>query len=270
MPTRDEFIETLAETLGEFRLHTERVGDTLNVSQGKSRLATKANLDLNPILTRLEAAPDADTDRLMGGFASGVKAVLAEPKNSKADSWSFELTAGRMVANLEADTFLEGVEAAGQKPAWYTRFSDELILVTMIELDRGFRVLTAEQVQGWGVTDDRVYSAARSMLFHKTRNTSLRQNDPRPSVHHIKVGDGYDAARAIVATDAFFTELDEASFRFSAPHQDILLYVQGTDDETLQALKEATQQAYNDAEYPLSTQIYQLQIGRPATAASVA
>ena len=270
MPSRDDLIEAAAQALRELRLEAERIGDTLNVTQGRGRMAVKANLDMDPLLERLDGVADpVERARHLGGFASGVKGVLAEPPRSKAREWTYEMTAGRMLPNLESDAFLLGVAAASEDEAWHTRFSEDLILTVYVELDRGLRVLTRQQVEAWGATDDRIYSAARSMLFHKTRQARRAPLEQTPRVHELRVGDGFDAARSIVVTEVFFTELDEASFRFAAPHQDALLYVQGTDDEALTQLQAATQAAYAEADYPLSPRLYRLDGNRPATATAV-
>lgn len=266
MTTRDELIAAIADALGEHRVSTERIGDTLNATLGKGLMASKANLDLAPVLEHLEGVAPEALPRQIAGFASGVRAVMLEPKRSKASQWTYEETAGRMLPNLEVDTFVLGAEAAGQETPWHARFSDELLLTVYIQLDRGLRLVTLPQMERWGATDDRIYSAARSMLFHRTRDAQLAPHEDLAHVRRVRVGDGYDAVRSIVLTDVFFADLDESSFRFSAPHQDLLLYVQGDDEERLAQLREATRRAFEGADYPLSDAIYSLEAGRPITA----
>lgn len=266
MSARETHIEAISDALGARRLEVERIGDTLNVKDGPGRFASKANLDLEPILDVLGDADEANQRRLIAGFVNGVKTVLAEPPRSKAGDWTYEQTAGRVMPNLEVDTYLLGVKAAGMEEPWHVRFSDDLLLVITIELDRGYRPLTQAQVDAWGATSDRVYSAARSMLFHKTRDVRLRKDEPSPGVHMVKLGDGHDAARSIVLTEVFFSELDEGTFRFGTPNQDMLYYVQSLDEETLEALASATREAYEASDYPLSSALFELQPTRPATA----
>ena len=103
------------------------------------------------------------------------------------------------------------------------------------------------------------------MLFHKTRDVRLRQDDPAPGVHTVKLGDGHDAARSIVLTEVFFSELDEGTFRFSTPNQDLLYYVQALDEKTLEALAQATREAYEASDYPLSSELFELAPTRGTT-----
>lgn len=269
MSNRETHIEAITGALLGRRLEVERIGDTLNVKAGPGRFASKANIDLEPILTALADAQENQHTRMIGGFASGVKTAISEPPRSKANDWTYEQCAGRMMPNLEVDTYLLGVEAAGFDEPWHVRFSEDLLLVITIELDRGYRPLTQSQVDAWGATGDRVYSAARSMLFHKTRDVRLRHNDPREGVHTVKLGDGHDAARGIVLTEVFFSDLDESTFRFTAPSQDLLYYVQDLSDETLRALEEATEETYLSTDYPLSRHIFELQPTRPASAKAI-
>ena len=270
MSARETHIEAISDALVARRLEVERIGDTLNVKDGPGRFASKANLDLEPILSALGEANETNHRRMIAGFVNGVKTVLAEPPRSKASEWTYQQTAGRVMPNLEVDTYLMGAKAAGSEEPWHVRFSEDLLLVITIELDRGYRPLTQAQVEAWGTTSDRIYSAARSMLFHKTRDVRLRQDDPAPGVHTVKLGDGHDAARSIVLTEVFFSELDEGTFRFSTPNQDLLYYVQALDEKTLEALAQATREAYEASDYPLSSELFELAPTRPASAKALA
>ena len=258
---RDALIDGIAKALEDQKVTVERMGDTLNAKVGMGLTAHKANLDLEPLLARLESEPEARHARLIAGFVSGVKGVLLEPSRSKAGNWSYSLSAGRMVPTLEVDTFALGVQAASGEEAWTMPFAGDLVIGCMVELDRGRRALTKPQVERWGATDDRVYSAARSMLFHRTRESYAKPQASEAGVHSLKVGDGYDAMRGFILTDLYYAELDESRFRFAAPHPDTILY---TDDaSSYDALAAATRDAHAEAEYPLSDLVYRLE-GRSA------
>ena len=269
MSAREHLIDAITQTLTARKLDVERIGDTLNVKDGPGRLASKVNVDLGGIIERLGQRPEQEHARQLAGFVSGVRAVLAEPARSKAAQWTYEQTAGRIAPTVEVDTFVLGVQATGLGTPWHVVFGEDLVLVILISLDRGWRPLMREQLERWEVSDDRVYSAARSMLYHKTREVQLRAHEGAEGVFVAKVGDGYDAARGIVLTEVFFSDLSESTFRFGIPHQDTFFYVQSLDEQTLASLRRATREAYEEADYPLSASIFELAGTRPMTATPV-
>lgn len=276
LPDRQDLLQKIITGLRHRRLEVERVGDTLNLASGAGRMAHKANLDPEPFFAWLQAREVSEAEatrelsRQLGGYLRGVELVLSEPVNSPASRWSYEQSAGRMTNAIEVEGFIHGVEAAteGERP-WHAPFAEGLIQVVTLSLDRGMRPLTERQVEAWGATDDRVFSAARSMLYHKTRDAELTPHPEEPGVFQVTQGDGFDAARCLVLPDVFFLELDEASFRFALPSPDLLLYTQAREDqpERLTALARAAKSAHDSEEYPLSAKTYKLAGGRPTTAA---
>ena len=267
---RDEVIETLRGR----RLSVEPVqgdqGPRLEVTQGRGLMARRASLDLAPLASWLEDRPPHQRARHIAGYASGVKGVMLEPARSKASSWSFNETAGRLLPNIEVASFGLGVRAAsadaeGGGDAFTLPFHDDLIVAYYIQLDMGLRVLTRPQVEAWGATEDRVVTAARSLLFHKTRDAAWRPLEGHPSVQRISVGDSYDAARALVLADAFFSEVDDG-FHLALPSQDELLLVTSEDEAHIEALKAATHDAYSRSDYPLTTALFSLEKGHPVPA----
>lgn len=258
----NEWLKQLNDALVERRLDVTEVDGTLNVSQGVGISAHKTNIDPSALFDRLEGA-DAP-ERLIAGYANGVKGVLMEPKRSRATEWTFEKTAGRLMPNLEVDTFALGVEAATSgDPAFVQPFLDDLVIAFYIELDLGMRVLTQSQFDGWTATPERIYSGARSMLFHRTRETPWKHWEEAPQLKYIARSDSYDAARCLVFADAYFTELQD-DLRFSLPSQDTFLF--SPDGEDLDALKAQTQRIHAEAETPLSTRLFAFSNGRPVPA----
>lgn len=266
MSARETHIEAITAALRHNKITIERIGDTLNAKKGMGRMATRANLDLEEILARLEGSDEADRAHHVAAFTSGALAVLSEPAYSRAHEWTYEQTAGRMMLNIEGAAFAAGVRAASTDEPWFEPLDHELIVVTYIELDRGYRVITQAQVEAWGATSDRIFSAGRSMLYHKSREVRLVALDGATQVTKVSRGDGYDSARALVLPEVFYIEIDEPKFRFAIPHQDLLLYIQSEDDEALEALEAAATAAWSAADYPLSRSIYSLEPGRPPRA----
>ncbi len=261
MATHDAWFERLEDLLVARRAEIDRVGDTLNVKVGRSITAARANVDPAALFDVLEGAPAEQHRRLIAGFASGVHQVLLEPKRSKASEWGFEEAAGRLVPNVEVHTFRLGAEAAGAAP-WTQEFHEDLVVGYFIDLDVGVRVLTEAQFEQWPASAGRVTAAARSMLFHKSRDLKPTKLDAFDGVELIHVGDSYDAMRSIVVADLFFSEFDD-SFRFAMPTQDALLFVRGHAEAQLDALRAATDARFEAADYPLSRSIYAFETGKP-------
>ncbi len=256
-----DHLHELTEVLRSRRLEVDLVEDTLNVSQGTGIMAHKAHLDPRPLLDIL-SDDEAHRRRQIAAYASGVKHVLLEPARSKAAQWDFIKSAGGLLPGLHVSTFELGVEAAAGESPWTLDFPGDLIVAYFIKLDRGIRVLTAPQVQRWDVSDDRITSAARSLLFHNTRHQTFQPFGDTQSVRRLHAGDGHDAARCLVIADAFYTEID-SGFRFSLPTPDHFLCVFNNNDETMAELSAATKEVYRDADYPLSETLFRFESGRP-------
>ena len=251
----------ISEALAAQRLGVERVEDTFNVSQGTGISAHKAHIDPLPFVESLSAAADSRR-RQIHGFASGIKHVLLEPKRSRANQWSFVDSAGRLVPTVQSRDFVSGVGQAAESPAWALPFVDDLFFVYLLELDMGLRVVTEDQVEFWGVSQDRITSAARSLLYHKSRNLKFKPFDDDPLVHRMKAGDGLDAARCLVVGDLFYTEIGDG-FRFSLPSPDHFLCTFDAAPESIQALQKKTNAVCEDQDYYLTNQIFRFDVGKP-------
>ena len=249
-------IDTLQRYLEKRKLHVERQPDGLKVTQGSGILAQSAVINADDLL---QSAPSDEVAcrRHLQAWTAGVKHVLLEPSRSKADEWSFVDSAGRLLPLIMPRTYLQGVEAAAGHPPWSEPFVDDLHLLFLIRLDRGLRVLTTDQTTRWGVSDDRIRSAARSLLFHRTRDLSFKDVEDFSGVQRLKAGDGHDAARCQVVADAFFSEVG-SGFRFSIPSPDHFLCTFGDDDHQLH---QATNTIYGDVDLPLSPRIFEFRTG---------
>lgn len=273
MTSKESILDALKTALEAQRIKVDVIGGLLNLARGSGLTMSKANIDPDTLIERLANVDDPQTSqRLLAGYVSGVSLTLMEPPNSKANAMSYEQIAGRMMPNIEVDTYILGVKAACGHEPWHVLFSEGLIQVVYLNLDRGMRPLTQDQVERWGATDDRIFSAARSMLFHKTRHALIEPVDAEhPHVKRVTMGDGYDAARGMVLTDVFFYELNEQSFRFAMPSQNVILFTELANDEPerIEDLKNATKDLFNQTDYPLSTEVYTLNETRPMTASPI-
>lgn len=262
MSDDQEFIQSLESALVNRRVDVSRVEQTLDVSAGQGITAAQANIDPAPLFSELRRVDEARRERLVEGYASGVKHVLLEPKRSDADEWGFTESAGRLVPNVEVYTFELGAEAAAGEPAWTTSFFEDLVVGYILELDVGMRVLTESQFEDWQATSDRVEAAARSILYHKSQNLKPQALEEFEGVEKLSAGDGYDAMRAIVVSDLFFGEFSD-DFRFSMPTQDALLFVRDDEASSVAALREATDALVEEAAYAISRSVYGFELGKP-------
>lgn len=187
------------------------------------------------------------------GFVSGVDLVLSETPGHKARSWGFVEAAGRLIPTVQPWTFGVGHQAAcGLKP-WSVPFEGWLRTYYLLELDFGFCALTQEQVQRWGVSQDRVTSAGRSLLFHKSWEAQpTPEQEWEVYTHH----DGHNAARALVLADMDYPRARKGLY-FAMPSPDRLMVMdQYQGPEALQRFTQAAQDALAQAKVPLSDTIY--------------
>lgn len=254
-------LQKIQEALRQTGLAVELVANTFNVSQGVGILASKANIDPTSLLEQLSEIPERRRWQI-AGYARGVKHVLLEPSRSDADHWSFVESAGSLLPSLEASTFILGAQAAAGTLPWTLPFAEDLTIVYLMHLRRGLRVLTAQQVQNWGVSQDRITSGARSLLYHRTRDLKPQIYDGFSQVRRIKAGDGHDAARYQVIADVFYTEVG-AAFSFSFPTPDHFLCTFDSTPAAIVELREATSQTYASAPNPLTDSVFRYEQGKP-------
>lgn len=241
-------MEQIIRALANQGIEAKRFESTINARFGDGIHEHRVNLLLPNGLEE-----DSENSRL--AFARGVRAVLSESPRSRAGKWSFEQSAGRLFPSVESHRFAEGVRAASGSLPFAIPLSRELEYVFYIEADQGRRILTQHQAQTWGVTEDRIYSAARSMLFHRTRN--LKWESCEGPVLMVKAGDGYEAARGLVFSDAYFAETTE-DFRVAIPETTTYLFVKDSSAESVDALKSLALKTFNESSSPLSTAIFAL------------
>ena len=259
--TTDNYLTELIDALQIRRVTVERKGHIFDVKKGTGIMAHESTFDAGPLLEELKDH-QLPRRRQIAAFASGVHHVLLEPSRSQASQWDFVESTGGLIPGIHAPGFEQGVEAAAGESAWTVDFFGDLRIAYFIKLDRGMRVLTKPQVERWGVSDDRITSAARSILFHNTRNLDFQTFDDGAYVKQLRSGDGHDATRCLVVGDAFFGDID-AGFRFTMPSPDHFLAVMDATAESTEELRQTTESTYQDVDYPLSTQVFRFETGKP-------
>src|SRR5699024_1147162 len=100
--------------------------------------------------------------------ARGIMAVLNEPANSDAATWSFIDCTPVIAPCAEGPGFEEGVRAADGETPFYQPYVGDLRLAYYVDLDEGQRLLTQAQVDAWGVHPERIEKAGLSILFHRS------------------------------------------------------------------------------------------------------
>lgn len=256
-------IEELLDALTARRLAAQEIAGTLNVRAGTGPLARAANLDPTPTLAWIAARPQERRAQDIASWASGVATAMAEPARSDARGWSFVEAAGSIFPTIEGAAYTHGVRDVTGEDAWVQPLGDSgLVVGWILRLRRGIRPLTAAHVEDWNVTVDRVLAAGRSLLYHSTQGRSWSPTDAQ-DVLALRLGDGHDAARLLIAEDFFFGEVD-GRWRFAIPHQDALLAVRSP--EHLDALRTAAAREASAAAYPLDPGCWMLRAGRPQPA----
>ncbi|TXD37636.1 hypothetical protein FRC98_08075 [Lujinxingia vulgaris] len=258
----NDYLAYIAESLRLANLQPSEVAGTFNVAMGRGPSARKANVDPGALIELLQQSDDDQIKPLISGFVSGVEHALLEPRHSKAAEWNFVESAGALMPIYQPPSFPMGVEAVHGQPAWVQCVSDEVVCAFVIRISPGLRVVTADQFERWGATGDRVFSGARSMLFHRTRELQTRQFEDFLHVRRLHAGDGHDAARAMVYADAFYTQVGPG-LRFSMPSPDHLLVIHEAGEGNLEQLRAATDEVFETSDTPLSRAIFGFERSRP-------
>lgn len=237
----------LEDALSSFRLTVGPVADGLRVSHGKGPRARAAVI----VPERVPARERAD----FVAYAAGLKAALARPLLTAVADWEFTEIAGRLVPTVERAAFREGFLDGGGGVPWEKPFAGEgstLRVHYYVELDQGHQLLSQAQVQAWGVTDDRVMSAARSLLFHKTMQGEPEKHES--GADWYRLGDGYDAARALALPDIDYARARKGIVCATPTPYDLLF----TDFQGLDRgrFAEAVAALFGASDYPLSRQLY--------------
>ena len=253
------------------RTRLERAGLTVNedssqsewrVSRGGDPFEATGTFDPDPLLQRISSVPTDDREPFVSAVVRGIVEVLYEPDESDAAQWEFDRAAGAILPTLERPGFEVGASAVSGEDIRRESFEADLFVTYRILLDAGKRVLTDGQFEGWNASADRVSSAARSLLFHRSRDaepTPLAEDGP---VEQFAMNDGHDAARLTVIEDLMFGEFDSSS-RLAIPTADTLLFVRNGDEESVRTLRSTCKEQYDASDHPLTRKLFQFRRSKP-------
>jgi hypothetical protein len=233
----------IVQALEGFRLTVEETGDGLRVVHGAGRDARVA-----------EVCPGVVSAEDCVAYAAGVKAALGRPVLTAVSSWEFTEVAGRLVPTVERLAFQDGFRDGGGGAPWERPFGgagSDLCVHYYVELDRGHQLLTKAQVGTWGVTDDRITSASRSLLYHKTMQGEPARHESGLECYGLR--DGYDASRALILPDLDYHRT-RAGVLVAVPSPHLLLFADVAGG--LGLLSTVAAEEFAAAKYPLSRRLF--------------
>lgn len=236
-------------------------GEALNASLGGGLAARRVSLDPSGPIASVAGLDDDATRLALTSWARGVYGVLAEPKNSRGAEMTFMDAAKCVAASLEGPLFADGVRDAGGEAPWLRPFSSDLVVAYWLELDQGVRVVPGAQVDSWGVHPERVEKAAVSILFHRTRFGDLAPLDGTDDVDCFRVGDGYDAGRALILDSWDYPRCRSGAW-FATPSADLLVVSRDLEHPPRDTFQAVVDGLWASAEQPLSRAVGAFRDGR--------
>ncbi len=250
----------LAELLSAHDVTATADGAGLDAAAGSGLQRRTARLETGPVLAALAALPPRRALAAGHAWARGVAGVLCEPARSRDAEMSWRDATSRVLPRVELPLFDVGVRDAGGDAPFAGPDLGPLVVRYLLELDVGQRVVTAAQVDAWGVHPERVQKAAVSLLFHRTRFGDLAPTQTSEHVDAFTVGDGLDAARLTIL-DAWDYPRCRAGARVAVPNPDTLLVSRSLgepDDDAFAALVAAR---HAESDEPLSDVVMRFEDG---------
>ncbi len=196
-------------------------------------------------------------------FARGVAAALAEPTNSTGAEESFASAAATLTPSLEGPLFASGAFAAGADTPFLVPFAEGVAVAYQFELDLGVRLIRESQVALWGVHPNRIEKAALSILFHRSWGAETTPVEDGSVIERYGLGDGNDAARALVLDNLFFSRCRDG-LTFAAPASDALLIADGVTPQIVEAVGNAAERLSAASDCPLPVSVMRYVDGRLA------
>lgn len=209
------------------------------------------------LLRYLELTPDARRAPVVRAFVAGASAVIRVPM---VRGLTFTSVAGGILPRVVHEGYLEGHRAASGRQAYSLQWAPGLQVAIAIEDAYGFAVLTTARAESWGVTQDRITSAARSNLYHLTASVAPSRVALPVAYEVISTGDSFDSGRTLLFNDLHWERADRG-FAFAVPSQDALLMAAGTTDEEIATLAQAAESRWAEADSPVCSGVF-LQRGR--------
>jgi hypothetical protein len=240
-------IEGLTQLLQRVRMGLERVpGDGAQapwIVTWEGRRYPVAQVPLADVEPACEAA------ELMAVAAAFEAAVKAPDRRVAGET--FRAGAAGLLPKIERRRFAAAYDAVvrgrggdeAQRLLWQP-FGDELIAAYVEDQGWKFSYMTRGRFDGWDTTLGAVHAGARSNLYHRAA-LDWRARE-------VAHGDGYDAARAVLAEDVFYDRGTVGGIELAVPGRDLLMVAamgEGLDPRRVAA-------AYAEAAYPIAPSIY--------------
>ncbi|MGM0575247.1 MAG: hypothetical protein ACQEXJ_05915 [Myxococcota bacterium] len=224
----------------ELRALLESVRLTLEESDGGWIVGYDKERHPVPALPLDDLDPEARRAELIA-VAAGIEAAVKYP--GRTVDQPFVEGGGALLPRIERRSYvdaytavLRGRDAAEGEQIHARDFGAGLSVVYVRDEGWRFEPVTRDQVERWGISPGTVDAGARSNLYHRA--------EVPWDVAEVHLGDGYDAARAVLTSDVFYQLGDASGIPIAIPDRDHLLVGDG-------ATAEATTRAYEGAAYPL-------------------
>lgn len=228
-------IERLQTLLKQVRL--ELTDDARAVVWEGRRTELKGALPLDDI------DPDAEAAELMA-VAAAIEAAVKYPARDVPGE-ELRTGAAALLPKLERKRFALTYDAVCASDALlWSDFGGGLATCYVEDQGWKFQYMGQRRFAGWDTTIGTVHSVARSNLYHRAALDY--------QAREIALGDGYDAARAIIVGDVFYDRDGPDGIVFAVPARDLLMVAA----PGRPLVREAVQQAYAQAKYPLSPEVF--------------
>lgn len=212
------------------------------------------------VASACEAPRDVDSMAWSASFSRGFLAQWRHRDPRDPAKRSFVDAAGSLVATLEGGGFRAGVLAAGGPEPWLWPLTAGVDIAFYQEVEDGLCLLSGDRVRSWGVSEERVYKAALSVLFYKTSYAAPERVAMDADYETYRVGDGFDAARALLLEMLDYGRA-RAGLLFAVPDAEELLFVPDLGGDHAEAFGRFVEQRFAAAKEPLSDGVFRVLCG---------
>ncbi|MFT7580348.1 MAG: hypothetical protein ACI9MR_002017 [Myxococcota bacterium] len=233
-----DLVSKLSELLSKVRLRLETTDDGYALGYEKEQHPV-TELPLDGIDADAEAAE-------LLAVAAAFEAAVKYPGDD-GDGETLPTGAASLLPKVERARFARAYNAVvnargdGDDARLFTKpFGAGLIVCYVQDEGWRFRYVVQGRVKGWDTSPDTVHSIARSNLYAR--------HEVDYAAKEVAVGDGYDAARAVMTGDVFFDRIGKDGVPIAMPSRDLLFVGPNIDPA-------AVRQAYEMAAYPISPEV---------------
>lgn len=232
-------LEKLAALLSQVRLDLAADGRSVRWEGRETPIPEPLPLgDLDPVAERGE----------LMAVAAAVEAAVKYP-GKRPPGEDFRTGAAALLPKIERRRFAlayDAVRPAEDERLLWRDMGGGLAACYVEDQGWRFQYMVRGRFAGWDTTLETVHSGARSNLYHRAAlDWQARE---------VALGDGYDAARAVLLDDVFYDRHGPDGIVFAVPSRDLLLVAdrqRGLDPEVVRA-------AYAAARYPIAPDVFAL------------